>query len=601
MSGIELVFLLLAVSAVLRIFAGRFGVPHPVLLAAGGLLIALVPGLPRVEIEPDTLFLIFVPPLLYWGARQLSLRDFRNELGPILRLAIVMVLVTAGAVAVTARALDPAFTWAAAFALGAIVSPPDSVAALSVTRSLRAPRAVTSILEGEGLLNDATALVTYRVAVAAAVSGGFAVSHVAPAFLLTGVGGVAIGLAVGVVVLITSRITMTVPVVANTFSLLTPFASYLAADLVGASGVVAAVATGIFVGRWVPHYVSPETRLQNEAMWGMVSFLLESLIFILIGLELPVVTRALASEPLGGLLREAGLITLCVIVVRFLWIWPSAYVSRALGHRLFRHKLPYRGWKEVLFVGWAGMRGGESLVIALALPFTTSSGSPFPVREKIIFITFVVIFVTLVVQGLTVGPLLRVLRLEPDGRAADEEAHARLVAVEEGLRALDEEAAANETYPEVVRYLRQRHRQRARRWAAREQARFRGREHEGEHTHYSAAPSHHAGELDDRRSAEYRRLRAKMIEGERQAVVRLRDRDVIGDDVMRKIQHDLDLEVMLLGAPEPVTEPTSEVPSAIAREEVGEEKAQGEAGGGQAQAEKGGDNPRETAGASEKE
>jgi CPA1 family monovalent cation:H+ antiporter len=399
---------------------------------------------------------------------------------------------------------------------------------------------------------------------------------VVPAFALASVGGVAIGLAVGVVMLFTSRATMAVPVVANTFSLLTPFASFLAADLLGASGVVAAVATGIYVGRQVPRFVEPETRLQNEAMWGMANFLFESLIFILIGLELPVVTRALASEPLGGLLREAGLITACVIVVRFLWIWPSAYVSRALGRRLFHHMVPYRGWKEVLFVGWAGMRGGESLVIALALPFTTGSGAPFPVREKIIFITFVVIFVTLVLQGLTVGPLLRALHLEPDGRAADEEAHARLIAVEAGLRALDKESAANDAYPEVVRYLRQRHRQRARRWAARAERRFAGRQLEGEPAHYSAAPSHDAGALDDRRSSEYRRLRAKMIQGEQQAVVRLRDRDVIGDDVMRKIQHDLDLEAILLGAAEPVSEPASEVPSAIAREEAGVEAREGE-------------------------
>jgi len=568
MSGIELVFLLLAVSAVLRIVARRLGVPHPILLAIGGLLIALVPGLPRVQVEPDALFLIFVPPLLYWGARQLSLRDFRHEIGPILRLAVVMVLVTAASVAIVARRLDPDFTWAAAFALGAIVSPPDSVAALAVTRSLRGPRSIASILEGEGLLNDATALVIYRIAVAAAVSGTFAVGNAAPAFVLASIGGVAIGLAVGVVMLTTSRITMSVPVVANTFSLLTPFASYLAADMLGASGVVAAVATGIYIGRQVPRFVGPEVRVQNETMWGMASFLLESLIFILVGFELPVVARALGSEPLGQLLREAGLITMCVILVRFVWVWPSAYISSVIGRWLFHLDVTERGWKQVLFIGWAGMRGGESLVIALALPFVTSSGAPFPARDKIIFITFVVIFVTLVLQGLTVGPLLRALRLQPDGRAEDEEAHARLVAVEAGLRALDAEATANNPYPEVVRYLRQRHRQRARRWAAREERRFRGRQHEGEHDRLVTAPSHGEGALDDRRSAEYRRLRSRMIRGEQQAVVELRDQDVIGDDVMRRIQHDLDLEAMLLGAPEPVIEPTSEVSSAIAREEA---------------------------------
>ena len=563
MSGIELVLLLLAVSAALRIVADRLGVPHPVLLAIGGLVIALVPGLPRVAIEPDALFLIFVPPLLYWGARQLSFRDFRHEIGAIFRLAVIMVLVTTAAVAVVAHALDPAFTWAAAFALGAIVSPPDSVAALAITRSIGGPRTVSNILEGEGLLNDATALVLYRVAVAAAVSGTFSLSHAAPQFLLAGTGGAVIGLAVGVISLGTSRLSMPIPVVANTFSLLTPFASYLAADLVGASGVVAAVATGIYMGRQVPRVVEPETRVQNEGMWRMTSFLLESLIFILIGLELPVATKTLMSEPLGELFLEAGLVTACVILVRFVWVWPSAYIPSALARRFLHLDAPSRPWRSVFFIGWAGMRGGESLVIALALPFTTSSGAPFPAREKIIFFTFVVIFTTLVLQGATAGPLLRRLRLRPDGRADDEEAHARLVAVEAGLRALDDEQGANSPYPEVVRYLRQRHRQRARRWAAREERRFRGRSHDGAHEHAFVAPSHYAGELDDSRSAEYRRLRSKMIRGEQRAVVALRDQDVIGDDVMRRIQHDLDLESMLLGAPEPVTEPVSEVPSAI--------------------------------------
>lgn len=565
MAGIELVFFLLAVAAVLRIAARRLGVPHPVLLALGGLLLALVPGLPRVEIDPDALFLIFVPPLLYWGARQLSLRDFRHELGAIMRLAIGMVFVSAVAVAVVAHALDPAFTWAAAFTLGAVVAPPDSVAALTVTRSLRGPRAIANILEGEGLLNDATALVMYRIAVAAAVTGMFSLKAAAPQVVLTGAGGIVIGLAIGVATQIAARLGMAVPVpvVANTFSLLTPFASYLAADLVGASGVLAVVATGIYAGRQVPRFIDPETRVQNDAMWSVVSFLLESLIFILIGLELPFVTRALASAPRDELIREAALITLCVIVVRFAWVWPSAYIFRYLTRRVFHRNAPPYPWRQVFFIGWSGMRGGESLVIALALPFTTASGAPFPAREKIVFITFVVIFVTLVVQGASAGPLLRRLHLCADGRAEDEEAHARLVAVEAGLRILDDRSVTEGPYPEVVRYLRQRHRQRARRWASREQRRFHGRAHEGGHVQAAVAPSHESGALDDKRSVEYRRLRSRMIRAEQHAVVSLRDQDVIGDDVMRRIQHDLDLESMLLATQEPVVEPVSEVPRAI--------------------------------------
>ncbi|HEX6533560.1 MAG TPA: Na+/H+ antiporter [Gemmatimonadaceae bacterium] len=563
MAGTELVLLLLAVSAALRLVARRVGVPHPVLLALGGLLLALVPRLPRVEIAPDVLFLVFIPPLLYWGARTLSLRDLRHELWPVVRLAVVMVLVTMAAVAIVARALDPAFTWAAAFALGAIVAPPDAVVALSIMRSLGGPRTIASILEGEGLLNDATALVAYRVAVAAAVTGAFSLRTAAPSFVLAGGGGITIGLAVGIATRWVTPVAMSVPVAVNTLSLLTPFASYLAADLLGASGVLSVVATGIYVGRYAPRFVSPEIRVSDEAMWSTTSFLLESLIFILIGLELPNVTRALASAPLGARLREGALIAACVVLVRFAWVWPSAYIPWALRRRLLHLDAPPRPWRQVLFVGWAGMRGGDSLVLALALPFVTASGAPFPARGQIVFITFVVIFATLVVQGTSVGPLLRWLRLRPDERAEDEEAHARLVAVEAGLRALDDGAASDIAHPEIVRYLRQRHRQRARRWAAREQRRFRGRAHDGAHEHTVAAPSHDAGVLDEDRSVEYRRLRSRMIEAERRAVVALRDRDVIGDDVMRRIQHDLDLESMLLETREPVAEPPSEVPSAI--------------------------------------
>lgn len=567
MAGIALVLLLLAISAVLRIVSRRLGVPHPVLLAIGGLLLAFVPHLPRVAIAPDFLYLIFVPPLLYWGARMLSLRDFRHEIGAILRLAIVMVLVSTAAVAAVAHALDPAFTWAAAFTLGAIVAPPDSVVALTVTRSLGSPRTITNILEGEGLLNDAMALVTYRIAVAAAVTGTFSIRAVAPALLIAGAGGIVIGLAVGVAAGWTGRlgVSASVPVVANTFSLLTPFASYLAADLVGASGVIAVVTAGIYVGRKVPRFIDPETRVQNEAMWNVTSFVLESLIFILIGLELPSVTQALASIPLHMLLREGVLIALTAMLVRIAWVWPSAYIPRAIVRRfLHDDSHAYYPWRQVLFVGWAGMRGGDSLVIALALPFLTAAGAPFPARAQIVFITFVVIFVTLVLQGASVAPLLRRLRLRSDGRAGDEEAHARLVAVEAGLHVLNELSGSNSPYPEVVEYLRRRHRQRARRWAAREERRFHGRAHDGAHDHIVAAPSHASGALDDERSAEYRRLRLRMIQAEQRAVVKLRDQDVIGDDVMRRIQHDLDLESILLGTREPVVEPVSEVPSAMA-------------------------------------
>lgn len=559
MAGVELVLLLLAVSAGLRIVAERLTIPYSALLVVGGLLLALVPNLPRVEVAPDVLFLLFVPPLLYWGAASFPLRDFRRELGPILRLAVVMVLVSMTAVAVVAHAIDPAFTWPAAFALGAIVSPPDPIAVLSVMRSLRLPRFIESILEGEGLLNDATALVAYRMAVAAAVTGAFSASHAALQFLIAGAGGAVVGVGVGAVVLRIHRLTRSVDVAENTVSLLTPFAAFLSAELVHASGVVAVVAAAMFVARRGYDVGGPATRLQNSEMWSVVTFLLQSLVFILVGVELPYVTRALHGMTLGSLLLEAAVICLCVVLVRVAWVLPSTYIARGAGRWLRGSREPLPSWREVLFIGWAGVRGGESLVIALAVPLTTASGAPFPAREEILFLTFAVILVTLVVQGPTLRPLARRLRLCDDGVLEDEEAHARLTAAEAGLSALESPELASAAHPEVPRYLRQRHRQRARRWAAREASRLANKPDESPHDHFVPAPSHDTGALDEERAAEYRRIRSGMIRAEQQALLTLRDRGEIGDDVMRRVQRELDLEQVLLDSPEPVQEPSSEV------------------------------------------
>jgi CPA1 family monovalent cation:H+ antiporter len=563
MPGLELVLLLLTVSAGLRIIAERVRIPYAAILVVGGLLIALIPGLPRVTLPPDVLFLIFIPPLLYWGAVSFPLRDFRRQIGPIVRLAVVLVLVSTAAVAVVAHALDPSFTWAAAITLGAIVSPPDPVAVLSVTRSLRAPRLIESILEGEGLFNDATALVIYRLAVAAAVTGNFTPSHAAITFLLAGAGGIAIGLLVGVIVARVQHVTRAVPAVSATVSLLTPFASYLPAELLGASGILSVVATGMYVARAVPRLVGPATRVLFLSTWTVVTFMLESLVFILVGLELPYVLRALDRLPLSTLLREAAIVTLCVILVRLVWVMPSTYIFRSLGRLIRGSHEPLPSWRLVLFVAWAGLRGGDSLVLALSLPLQTASGARFPAREQIVFITFCVIFASLVLQGPTLAPLLRRLGLRVEEEDAAEESHARLAVAEAGLRTLEEPTIATSSYPEVVRYLRQRHRQRARRWAAREAQPHEGTTEDIAHDHFVPAPSHEAGALDEHRAVEYRRVRSAMLAAELDTILTLRDDGVIGDDVMRRIQRDLDLETMLLETSEPVSETVSDVPSAI--------------------------------------
>jgi len=565
LAALELILLLLAVSAVLRLVAERLMVPYAAILVVGGLLLAFVPGLPRVTLPPDVLFLVFIPPLLYAGSINFPLREIRRQIGPIVRLSVVMVLVSTAAVAVVAHALHPSFTWAAAITLGAIVAPPDPVAVLSIMRSLRIPRDLVSILEGEGLLNDATALVTYRLAIAAAVTGAFSPSQAAVEFLAGGAGGIAIGLLLGVVVTRVHRVTRSVPVVSDTVSLLTPFASYLLADLVGTSGILSVVATGLYAARTVPRVLGPELRQQIAGVWTVVTFLLESLVFILVGFELHYITRALDRFTLSMLLREAGIVSLCVVLVRIAWVMPSAYLFRWFFRWLRHGHEPLPSWRSILFVAWTGLRGADSLVLALSLPLLTASGARFPARDQIIFITFCVIFITLVVQGPTIAPFARLLGIRANDEEVAEEAHARLAAAEAGLRTLDEPAIASSQYPEVVRYLRQRHRQRARRWAAREQE-----PHDAEsedvthdHDHFTIAPSHEAAAIDDSRGEEYRRVRAAMLHAETEAILDLRDRGVIDDDVMRRIQRDFDLETLLLETSEPVIETVSEVPSAI--------------------------------------
>ncbi len=565
MAALELILLLLAVSVVLRLVAERLMVPYAAVLVVGGLLLAFVPGLPRVTLPPDVLFLVFIPPLLYAGSISFPLREIRRQIGPIVRLSVVMVLVSTASVAVVAHALHPSFTWAAAITLGAIVAPPDPVAVLSIMRSLRIPRDLVSILEGEGLLNDATALVIYRLAIAAAVTGAFSPSQAAVKFLAGGAGGIAIGLLLGVVVTRVHRVTRSVPVVSDTVSLLTPFASYLLADLVGTSGILSVVATGLYAARTVPRVLGPELRQQIAGMWTVVTFLLESLVFILVGFELHYITRALDPFTLSMLLREAGIVSLCVVFVRIAWVMPSAYIFRWFFRWLRHGHEPMPSWRSILFIAWTGLRGADSLVLALSLPLLTASGARFPARDQIIFITFCVIFITLVVQGPTIAPFARLLGIRANDEEVAEEAHARLAAAEAGLRTLDEPAIASSQYPEVVRYLRQRHRQRARRWAAREQE-----PHDAEsedvahdHDHFTIAPSHEAAAIDDRRGEEYRRVRSAMLHAETEAILDLRDRGVIDDDVMRRIQRDFDLETLLLETSEPVIETVSEVPSAI--------------------------------------
>jgi len=522
---LELILILLGAAAALELLAHKIGVPHPVLLVLGGLGLALTPGLPRIEMDPEAVFLLFIPPLLYRAALLTSWRDFRSHLRAILTLAVGVLLGTVAAVAAVAHSLTSEFTWASAFVLGAIVSPPDAVAAVAVMRRLGVPRSVVTILEGEGLVNDATALVAYRMAMGAVVAGGFSVGQASVQFLISAAGGIAIGIAAALLVIYVRRKVGRVPLVENTISILTPFVSFIPADRIGVSGVLSVVTTGLYLGRVGPRIVSPETRLQAQAMWEMIVFLLEGLIFILIGLYLPSAFDALRHHSLAQLLGYAGVISAVVVLVRLVGVFPSAYglrfISRSLGA-----KWKYPKWQHVTFIGWAGMRGGDSLVIALALPLLTSAGTPFPARDLIIFITFAVILVTLVVQGFTFGFALRLLGLTDDGLDREEEAQARLKSLEAGLAHLEVLAKRSDVPPDHVQELRDRHARRLHHLMVKDQPVLFPQKRE--------------------QMAIYRRLRLEMLEAERKTLIQLRDDGQISDGVMLLVQRDLDLEATLL-------------------------------------------------------
>jgi Na+/H+ antiporter len=515
MLTLEIILLLLAASAALELLARKIHVPRRTLLVCGGLLLALLPGLPVLPLDPNLYFLIFIPPLLYWNARGTSLRDLRANLLPIGLLAVGLVIATMCAVAVVAHALTPKMTWASAFTLGAIVSPPDVIAATAVTSRLNVSRTINTILGGEGLLNDATALVAYRMAVAAQLSGQFSAGRAALQLLLAGGGGIVIGLLVGWLVGLLRGAVENLPTVDNTISLLTPFIAFIPAEHLGASGVLSVVTAGLYLSRQTSKILSPGARVQARSMWSMVTFLLEGLIFIITGLELPRVWAAVRLYGLWPAIEYTAIISAVCIVIRLLWVFPGAFLPRLLLRRLGR-QIEWPSWRPVLFVGWAGIRGADSLVIALALP------RPFPARALIIFITFGVILVSLIVQGVTLEPLIRLLRLPGDDTELLEERTARRRAVEAGLRRL-----AGETGP-IADELRERHAHLVHRY---------GEAADGE------------AKSDRAHQKEYRRLRRKMLEGEREEIIRLRDKNVISDSVLHRVEAGLDLEELLLGEP----------------------------------------------------
>jgi CPA1 family monovalent cation:H+ antiporter len=528
--ALELVLVLLAATAAISVLAERLVVPSPVLLVLGGTILAFVPELPRPTLSPEVVFLIFIPPLLYWSALNTSWRDFRSHLRAISLLSVGLVLATMAAVAAVAHALVPGLPWPSAFVLGAIVSPPDAVAVTAVTRRLGIHRAILTVLEGEGLVNDATALVAYRMSVAAVVAGAFSLRTATVEFAWAAAAGVGIGVGVGMGIMALRQRLRVSSVASSTVSLLTPFAAYIPAEHLGASGVLAVVAVGLYLGRRGPRVLSPQTRTQAVAMWEMLAFLLEGLVFILVGLELPMAVAALHEYRIGTLAAAAVAVSVAAVLVRMVWVVPGTYLLRGAMGLLGRPE-PMPPLRGVLFIGWAGLRGADSIVIALSLPLTVATGAPFPGRDLILFLTFAIIFVTLVAQGLSLKAVIRWLGLKPDPESAREMSAARARLAVVGLEALDALAAEQPGAEDAKKALRLKYEHVVHRFQARLVNKRIAR--------------------DEERIEAYRTMRLKMIAAERDALIVMRDKNEISDDVLREIQHDLDLEQVLLEQPGP--------------------------------------------------
>jgi Na+/H+ antiporter len=500
--------------------AGWLDIPYPILLVVGGLGIGFIPGVPDVELDPDLVLLGFLPPLLYSAAFFGDLRALRNDLRAISMTSIGLVLLTTVTVAIVAHAMIDELSWAAAFALGAIVSPTDPVAATTIMRRLGAPRRIVNLVEGESLVNDASALVAYRVAVAAAVGGSFSLLDAAGEFVLAGLGGAAIGVVVGWVSA-EVRKRLNDPPVEIAVSLFTGYAAFLPADELGLSGVLAAVAAGIYVGWNAPAIASPQVRLQGFAFWEILSFLLNASLFILVGLQLPPILDELSGQSTLEAAGYAAAVSAIVIGTRFVWLFTMPYVLRALDRRPGQIERRV-GARQRVIVGWSGMRGAVSLAAALAIPLETDAGAPFPGRDMILLITFGVILVTVVGQGLTLPAVIRRMGVRDDGGDEEEEVRARIEAAQAAIERLGELAEEDWTRDVTVERVRAMYEYRRRRFAAR------------------------TGEVEDDgyedRSVSYQRLMHGVYDAQRDVLLRLRNEGRISNEVMHRIERELDLE-----------------------------------------------------------
>lgn len=519
MQNIATVIILLAVVTALAQVTDLIKVPYPILLVLTGIAIGLMPGLPPISLSPDVVFLIFLPPILYQAAWTTSWPDFKAAKRPITLLAIGCVIFTTCAVAYVAHTFIPELGWAEAFVLGAIISPPDAVAAAAATKGLSVPKRVVTILEGESLVNDATGLIAYRFALAAVITGTFSLWEASYKFVIVAAGGILLGIVMGYLFKWIHRITPDNATTDTVLTFLTPYIIYLFAESIHISGVLALVSCGLFLSFNSSEIFTQQTRIQAYGTWDTVIFILNGIIFILIGLQLPVIWEYINDdiEPVT-LLKYGAIVSAAVIIGRIIWVYPGTYIPRWL-FKSIREKETGTNIRLATIVAWAGMRGVVSLAAALAIPLTIGGSGPFPNRNLIIFLTVCVIFSTLVFQGLTLRPLIRLLGVKADENEHEKEIEVRMKIASSLIEHIEENysLALND---EVLNQIKTKYEMRIQRLRK-----------DPAENRLSAA-----------QIEEYHRIQKELLAMERSQLVTLRKQSIVGDEILRKIEYELDLE-----------------------------------------------------------
>ena len=517
---IVFVFLLFCIS-LLSIVADKVRISYPILLVLAGLVIWVIPGMPSLEMDPDIVFTIFLPPLLYSAAWGTSWNDFWKWKRSIFLLAFGLVIFTSTIVAFVSVKLIPGFTLALGFLLGGIISPPDAVAATSVMKGLKVPKRLSTILEGESLINDASSLIIYRFAIVAVLTGTFSLGQAAGQSVLVSFMGVFIGLAIANVLYVIHRFLPTTPSVDTAITLISPYFCYLAAEYFHFSGVLSVVSAGLFLSWRSDEIFNYQTRIQAIAVWQTLIFILNGVVFILIGLQLPLTIKDLDGFTLSEAIFFGLAISVLVMVIRMIWIFPGAYLPHIFPSVRRAETAP--SWKAVVLGGWSGMRGVVSLAAALALPLTLTNGSSFPFRNMILFITFCVILMTLVVQGLTLPFLIRWFNIKDSDNPQEEEKKLRMHLSYNAIEFIESNYAQEDTTRDALHHIKTKYERRI------------------DQVHQRMLTVDLSAHSEDV-FREFNKMQLHMINFERREIRNLRRKNLYGEDILRKLEYELDLE-----------------------------------------------------------